>query len=224
MEAHLRKYLSFEGLPQHEIYCGRPFLHYQKNMRVLLFRSAHAKIHNVCADEKTESCTAMKGTIPMMHEHEHEHEQLHEHCCDHTHEHESCDSGVAGCEHAHTHEHEHSHEHSHADGSVHAHAHSHSHTHGHTHGHSHDHAHGHAHGHSHSHGEVTGFDSLDQARALMAYMLDHNRHHADELHELCHKLEATGKDIAAELIHAAVDHFGKGNQLLESALEQLKQE
>ena len=148
--------------------------------------------------------------------HEHEHEQLHEHCCDHTHaheqlhEHESCDNGEAAHEHVHSHEHEHSHEHTHADGSVHSHAHSHSHSHGHS--------------HSHSHGEVAGFDSLDQARALMAYMLDHNRHHAEELHELCHKLEATGKADAAALIHAAVEHFGEGNQLLESALEKMKQE
>ena len=134
--------------------------------------------------------------------HEHEHEQLHEPACEHAHAHDVV--------HVHPHEHEHSHEHSHADGVVHTHTHSHEHSHEHTHTHSHD--------------EVAGFDSVEQAAALMGYMLEHNRHHAEELHELCHKLEATGKTDAAAMIHDAVDRFGEGNTLLESALENLKQE
>ena len=56
----------------------------------------------------------------------------------------------------------------------------------------------------------------------MSYMLDHNRHHAEELHELCHKLEASGKGEAAKLIDEAVDRFGEGNELLAKALEALK--
>lgn len=111
-------------------------------------------------------------------------------------------------EHEHIHGHEHEHEHLHEDGVVH----SHSHVHEHSHSHSHEHEH-----------PVQGFESLEQATALMGYMLEHNRHHAEELHELCHKLEADGKAEAAALIHQAVDCFGQGNDLLEQALTQLKE-
>ena len=151
-------------------------------------------------------------------EHEHEHDQLHTpeeahtHEHEHLHEHEHSHDGehVHSHEHEHTHSHEHTHEHTHADGTVHSHAHTHTHT--------------HAHSHEHTHGDAEGFDSMEQAMALMGYMLDHNRHHAEELHELCHKLEASGKEEAAALIHDAVDKFGEGNALLESALEKMKQE
>ena len=84
------------------------------------------------------------------------------------------------------------------------------------------HEHEHEHSHPHDHGPISGFDSLEQAEALMSYMLDHNRHHAEELHELCHKLAHTGKEEAANLIHEAVDRFGEGNELLAKALEALK--
>ena len=84
------------------------------------------------------------------------------------------------------------------------------------------HEHEHANGHSHTHGPVTAFDSVEQAEALMRYMLEHNRHHAEELHELCHKLEASGKNDAAQLIDEAVDRFFAGNELLAKALEALK--
>ena len=107
-------------------------------------------------------------------------------------------------EHEHVHGHEHSHEHLHEDGTVHSHSHSHEHS------------------HPHSHGEISGFESTEQATALMGYMLDHNRHHAEELHDLCHKLEADGRTEAAGKIHQAVDCFQQGNDLLAAALEQLK--
>ncbi|MBR6205719.1 MAG: hypothetical protein IKQ73_00925 [Oscillospiraceae bacterium] len=58
----------------------------------------------------------------------------------------------------------------------------------------------------------------------MTYMLEHNRHHAEELHELCHKLEAMGKGEAANLLDASVDDFRAGNAMLESALDILKGE
>ena len=84
------------------------------------------------------------------------------------------------------------------------------------------HEHEHEHSHPHEHGPISGFDSIEQAEALMSYMLDHNRHHAEELHELCHKLAHSGKGEAADLIHEAVDRFGEGNELLAKALEALK--
>ena len=80
-------------------------------------------------------------------------------------------------------------------------------------GHNHDH-------HTHDH----GFETIEQAIALMTYMLDHNKHHAHELHELSHKLEAMGKGDAACLLDASVDGFMTGNAMLESALENLKKE
>ena len=54
----------------------------------------------------------------------------------------------------------------------------------HEHEHDHDHAH-HCHPHSHEH---TGDKPMspEEVLALLNYMLDHNRHHADELHDICH--------------------------------------
>ena len=84
------------------------------------------------------------------------------------------------------------------------------------------HEHEHEHTHPHEHGPVAAFDSAEQAEALMSYMLDHNRHHAEELHELGHKLAHSGKEDASKLIHEAVDAFSAGNELLEKALKALK--
>ena len=78
--------------------------------------------------------------------------------------------------------------------------------------------------HGHHHGHIEGFDSLEQAAALMQYMLEHNKHHAAELHEVSHRLEHMDKSEAAYLIDAAVEHFNSGNEMLESALENLKKE
>ena len=55
-------------------------------------------------------------------------------------------------------------------------------------------------------------------------MLEHNRAHADELHEICHKLEASGENEAAYLIDDAVGEFRNANEKLELALENLKKE
>ncbi len=85
------------------------------------------------------------------------------------------------------------------------------------------HEHEHEHTHPHTHGPIPAFESMEQAEALMSYMLDHNRHHAEELHEVCHKLDAGGKQAAAKLIHDAVDAFSAGNELLAKALEALKE-
>ncbi len=85
-----------------------------------------------------------------------------------------------------------------------------------------EHEHEHHNGHVHSHESPSTFDSIEQAEALMRYMLDHNRHHAEELHELCHKLEAGGKGEAANLIGEAFDRYGEGNEFLAQALEALK--
>ena len=90
---------------------------------------------------------------------------------------------------------------------------------------------GHAHTHPHTHGEEThthahehgGFESPEQARALMSYMLEHNRHHADELHEVCHKLEDMGKTAAAASLGAALEAYTHGNEHLEEALKAMQE-
>ena len=73
----------------------------------------------------------------------------------------------------------------------------------HEHEHDHDHAH-HCHPHSHEH---TGDKPMspEEVLALLNYMLDHNRHHADELHDICHALEDEGKAEAAAVLAEALD-------------------
>ena len=96
-------------------------------------------------------------------------------------------------------------------------------THTHTHSHAHTHGEGHAHTHEHTHNDVSAFESVEQATALVSYMLDHNRHHADELHDLAHKLEASGNDESAKLISEALEKFYEGNDILEKGLQLLKE-
>lgn len=96
------------------------------------------------------------------------------------------------------------------------HEHDHEHTHAHDHcGHSHTHTHAdgtvHTHSHTHSHSAAS---SPEEALALLNYMLSHNRHHAEELHDLAHCFD----DVAGDLIHDAVDKLGESNDLIEQAL------
>ena len=95
------------------------------------------------------------------------------------------------------------------------------HEHEHEHEHDHDHAH-HCHPHSHEH---TGDKPMspEEVLALLNYMLDHNRHHADELHDICHALEDEGKAEAAAALTEALHAFDHGNDKLEKALELAKQ-
>ena len=73
------------------------------------------------------------------------------------------------------------------------------------------HEHCHDHHHEHSPGETV---------ALLTYMVGHNKHHAEELHELAHGVDGE----AAQLIHDAVVDFQVGNEKLEEALRLLKGE
>lgn len=70
--------------------------------------------------------------------------------------------------------------------------------------------------HDHNHQE----HSPEETLALLTYMINHNKHHAEELHDLAHSAEPA----AAELIHEAVDYFNSGNEKLEKALNILKGE
>lgn len=91
---------------------------------------------------------------------------------------------------------------------------SHDHEHTHTDGTTHTHPHTHDHSHTHDH------HSPEEALALLAYMVQHNRHHAEELHELAHSMD----DEAAQLIHDAILDFDLGNEKLDEALKLLKGE
>ncbi len=81
----------------------------------------------------------------------------------------------------------------------------------HTHEHTHTHTHTHTHSHDHHHPVAS---SHEEAVALLRYMLDHNQHHADELHELAHCFE----DEIADLVHDAVDRLQESNTYIEQAL------
>ena len=55
-------------------------------------------------------------------------------------------------------------------------------------------------------------------------MLDHNRHHADELHDICHSLEDAGKAAAAEKLAEALHYFDHCNEYLAEAVALAKGE
>ena len=56
--------------------------------------------------------------------------------------------------------------------------------------------------------------SPEETLALLKYMVSHNRHHAEELHELGH---CTSGD-AARLIHEAVEQLNASTEKLEEAV------
>ncbi|MDR1131964.1 MAG: cobalt transporter [Oscillospiraceae bacterium] len=136
-----------------------------------------------------------------------------------------CGNNCGETSHAHDQPHEHGHAH------IHEHAHVHDGEAGHTHAHRHTHSHAHAHGQEHSHeqdalsghGHSHGQDALkaDENLALLNYMIDHNRHHGEDLHALYHALEAAGKKEAAALVSEAAAVYEKGNGLLGAALKLL---
>lgn len=72
----------------------------------------------------------------------------------------------------------------------------------------------HEHNHNHCHACET---NTDETVALLKYMLDHNRHHADELHDLAHNLDGDAK----QLVHAAVIDLESGNDKIAKALNLL---
>ncbi len=84
--------------------------------------------------------------------------------------------------------------------------------------------HGHAHGHSHCAGCGGCQDGkpANEQEALLAYMLDHNKHHAAELLEMAGKIREAGKEEAAVQIEKAVENFDKGNLYLSVALSLVK--
>ena len=123
------------------------------------------------------------------------------------------------------HEHE---DHIHEEGVTHEHTHTHtyehSHPHTHEHDHEHDHDHDHTHPHTHSHGEGPALDgSLTQTVALLRYMLEHNRSHAEEVKALIPKLTEQGLEDAAMMLDSGVSSYHDGNEWLAAALKKLEE-
>lgn len=86
-----------------------------------------------------------------------------------------------------------------------------------------EHTHNHEHNAPHDHDNVhnhTNIESIskEEVIALLSYMIDHNKHHEDELHSLSHNMNAE----ASQLVHDALEHFSTGNNLLNEALTSLK--
>lgn len=77
--------------------------------------------------------------------------------------------------------------------------------------------HHHDHPHDHHHGQAS---SPEETLALLTYMLGHNRHHAQELHDLSHGVD---NESAHELLHEAVALLERSNEKLEAALSLLKE-
>lgn len=86
---------------------------------------------------------------------------------------------------------------------------------------SHEHTHIHEHSHEHPHSHEGEHGDLAHNVALLSYMLDHNRHHAEELHDAAHVIEHAGNTEAAEFIHEAVHYFEHANEKLEAAIKLL---
>lgn len=104
--------------------------------------------------------------------------------------------------------------------------HEHPHVHLHPHEHTHDgvtHTHEHEHVHSHSHVHEGGQDTLEEITALLSYMADHNRHHAEELGDMGGRIRSMGMEDAADLIAEGVKQFARANELFAEALKQVKQ-
>ncbi len=61
-------------------------------------------------------------------------------------------------------------------------------------------------------------DVEKETRALVSYMMDHNKHHAKELLEMAEKLRGMGKQAAAGQIDKAAGKLDEASESLNEAL------
>ena len=80
----------------------------------------------------------------------------------------------------------------------------------------------HLQGHGHSHDDLQPM-SREEILKLLGYMLDHNRHHTDELHGIFHALDDAGCYDAADELENAMRSYRAGNEALENALDLARQ-
>ncbi|MDR1028505.1 MAG: hypothetical protein LBL63_03705 [Clostridiales Family XIII bacterium] len=72
----------------------------------------------------------------------------------------------------------------------------------------------HGHGGASPHAEAGG----RQIQAVLAFLLEHNRHHASELRELSAKLRVAHRTRAAELLDGSADDMDRANEKLAEAV------
>ncbi len=71
----------------------------------------------------------------------------------------------------------------------------------------------------HHHRQHSPASAPEEAKALLAYMTEHNRHHVEELLELCECLP----EEAGKLVQKAAETLRAGTDQLEKALEALEE-
>ena len=76
------------------------------------------------------------------------------------------------------------------------------------------------HEHHHSHDIM----SKEETLATLNYMLQHNRHHTEELLEIAHNLEHLELADAAKAVRDSAAVYSEGNEKLEAALKLVKGE
>lgn len=81
------------------------------------------------------------------------------------------------------------------------------------------HEHGHTHGHEYA-PIAGGIAPEERTRALLAYMIDHNAHHASELSELADSLNGAARERLLE----AIGGFQAANAQLGEVLDLMKGE
>ena len=74
------------------------------------------------------------------------------------------------------------------------------------------HTHDHGHEHPHDHGDIP---PAERTRALLAYMIEHNEHHTEDLAELVDSLEGAARKRLLE----AIGSFEVANVQLREVLE-----
>jgi UDP-N-acetylglucosamine:LPS N-acetylglucosamine transferase len=92
------------------------------------------------------------------------------------------------------------------------------------HGADHHHSHeGCQNAHSHEDCHHCQSDCKDETVALLAYMVQHNEHHAAELDQMAENLAKLGMEDAAKTIREGVSDFQKANLRFSLALTQVKE-
>ncbi|MEG0778928.1 MAG: hypothetical protein RSE64_04340 [Oscillospiraceae bacterium] len=88
------------------------------------------------------------------------------------------------------------------------------------HSHEHEHEHEHTHSHEHDHAHLKE-QTPEETLVVLGYMLEHNNHHGEDMHEIFHALEHQGHPDAAALVAEAMHFFDHGNEKLAEALKLL---
>jgi hypothetical protein len=88
-------------------------------------------------------------------------------------------------------------------------------------GHQHTHDHNHDYNHLHEHDGETSSGEVLKLKAMLGYMLEHNRAHTDELRQLAERLHAIGLEGAADMTKASSDDMEASVKKLDKAVKAL---